>query len=302
MSLQLQNVSKFYGDQKALDAISFNISQGEIIGLLGPNGSGKSTLMKIITSFIQPDSGNIKVCGMDIQKNSIASRSKIGYLPEHNPLYLEMYVWEYLEFIAGIQLPRKLRKERVKKMIELTGLTKEQFKKIDQLSKGYRQRVGIAQALMNDPEVLILDEPTTGLDPNQLEEVRALIKEVGKNKTVILSTHIMQEVEALCDRTIILKDGKIVADQKTSELKNESADVYSVVVEFDVELKKESLFKIKNVLNVKFAKGKWVIETSVKEDIRPLIFQFAVEQGMHVLSMNKLEKSLKNVFQELTKK
>ncbi len=302
MSLQLQNVSKFYGNQKALDAITFSVSKGEIVGLLGPNGSGKSTLMKIITSFIQPDSGNIEICGIDIQKNSIASRAKIGYLPEHNPLYPEMYVWEYLEFIAGIQLPRKLRKDRIKKMIELTGLIEEQFKKIDQLSKGYRQRVGIAQALMNDPEVLILDEPTTGLDPNQLQEVRALIKEVGENKTVILSTHIMQEVEALCDRTIILKDGKIVADQKTSELKNKSADVYSVVVEFDAAVKKESLLQLENVSNVKFVKDKWVIETSVKEDIRPLIFQFAVEQGMHVLSMNKLEKSLENVFQELTKK
>jgi len=302
MSIQLQEVTKYYGKQKALDAVSFSVTKGEILGLLGPNGSGKSTLMKIITSFIPLDSGKIEVCGMDILKNSIATRRKIGYLPENNPLYPEMYVWEYLNFIAGIQLSRKLRNIRVEEMIDLTGLVDEESKKIADLSKGYRQRVGIAQALMYDPEVLILDEPTTGLDPNQLKEIRSLIKDIGKDKTVILSTHIMQEVEALCDRTIILKEGKIIADQKTSEIKSALSDVYSVIVEFDAYVEKRSLQKIKNVADVKFIKDKWVFETSGKEDIRPFIFQFAVENSIHVLSMNKLEKSLENVFQELTKK
>lgn len=302
MSLNLQEVSKYYGKQKALDNVTFSVAKGEIVGLLGPNGSGKSSLMKIITSFIPANSGKVEVCGMDIHENSIATRTKIGYLPEHNPLYPEMYVWEYLDFIAGIQMNRKSRKDRVEAMIGLTGLAVEQSKKIAELSKGYRQRVGIAQALMHDPEVLILDEPTTGLDPNQLKEVRALIKEIGKDKTVILSTHIMQEVEALCERTIILKDGKIVADQKTAELKRNSSDVYSVLVEFDSEVIKESLLKIKHVSGVEFINDKWVIETSSKEDIRPDIFELAVEQGIHVLSMNKLEKSLETVFQELTKK
>ncbi len=302
MSLKLQEVSKYYGKQKALDNVSFNVSNGEILGLLGPNGSGKSTLMKIITSFIPPDSGIIEVCGINNQYDSFATRKKIGYLPEHNPLYPDMYVWEYLEFIAGIQIPKNGRKTRIKDIIALTGLSDEQGKKISELSKGYKQRVGIAQALMSDPEVLILDEPTTGLDPNQLKEVRDLIKEIGKDKTVILSTHIMQEVEALCDRAIILKDGKIVADQKTSELKQESTDVYSVVVEFDADVKKENLLELGSITNVKFLKNKWVVEASGKEDIRPLIFQFAVKKGIHVLSMNKSEKSLERIFQELTKK
>lgn len=302
MSLKIQGVSKYYGQQKALDDVTFSVSKGEILGLLGPNGSGKSTLMKIITSFIQPDAGNVQVCEMDVQQNSLATRSKIGYLPEHNPLYIEMYVCEYLGFIAGIQLPIKNRKIRIKEVIKLTGLIEEQGKKISELSKGYRQRVGIAQALMCDPEVLILDEPTTGLDPNQLKEVRELIKEIGKNKTVILSTHIMQEVEALCKRAIILKNGKIVADQKTDELKKTFSDVYSIVVEFDANVTKESLLKIKNVSEAEFVNDKWVIEALGKEDIRPSVFELAVEQRIHVLSMNKLEKSLENVFQELTKK
>lgn len=302
MSLQLKGVSKYYGKQKALDNISFNVSKGEILGLLGPNGSGKSSLMKIITSFIPPDSGTIEVCGIDVQLNSMLTRSKIGYLPEHNPLYLDMYVWEYLSFIAGIQWPRKSRKKRVKEMIDLTGLQKEQSKIIADLSKGYRQRIGIAQALINNPEVLILDEPTTGLDPSQLKEIRALIKQIGKNKTVILSTHIMQEVEALCDRVIILKDGEIVADQKTAELKRMSSTVYSVVVEFDASIEKSDLMKIEKVSDAKKINDKWLVETSAKEDIRPLIFQFAVEKGIHVLSMNKLEESLENIFLELTKK
>jgi len=302
MSIQIEGITKYYGKQKALDNVTFNVTRGEILGLLGPNGSGKSTLMKIITSFISPDSGCVKVCELDIQTDSIASRSKIGYLPENNSLYPEMYVWEYLDFIAGIQLPRNKRKARIKEMIELTGLSIEQSKKISELSKGYRQRVGLAQALMHDPEVLILDEPTTGLDPNQLKEVRALIKEVGRNKTVILSTHIMQEVEALCERAVILKEGSVVANQKTNELKFDFSSTYSVVVEFDTYVEKLSLLQIEHVTDARFLKDKWVVEAKGNIDIRPLIFQFAVDQGMHVLSLNKLEKSLETVFRELTKK
>jgi len=301
MSVKVEGITKYYGQQKALDDISFEIRKGEILGLLGPNGSGKSTLMRIITSFIPPSLGSVQVCGIDVQKKSIEARRRIGYLPENNPLYPEMYIWEYLDFIAGIQIPRNKRKARIQELIELTGLSNEQSKKIAELSKGYRQRVGLAQALMYDPVVLILDELTTGLDPNQLQDVRSLIREIGKNKTVILSTHIMQEVEALCGRTIILKEGKIVADQKTIDLKASSKRTYSVIVEFDSEVKKELLLGIENVSEVRFTENKCLLESSTELDIRPVIFQFAVDQGIHVLSMNRLEKSLEEVFSELTK-
>lgn len=301
MSIKVHKITKFYGKQKALNDVSFEISKGEIVGLLGPNGSGKSTLMKIITSFIQPNSGNVEVCGIDVQQNSILTRKKIGYLPELNPLYTEMYVCEYLEFIASIQLAKNKRKNRIIELIDLTGLNNEQSKKISELSKGFRQRVGLAQALMNDPEVLILDEPTTGLDPNQLQDIRSLIKTIGKNKTVILSTHIMQEVEAICKRAIILKNGKIVTDKKTIDLKYASGNFYAIVVEFDAKVKKSDLLKIKHVTKVIFTKNKWILESTSENDIRPIIFQFAVDHGISVISMNKLEKSIENVFQELTK-
>ena len=218
MSITVKNITKLYGSQKALDQVSFSINPGEICGFLGPNGAGKSTMMKILTCFIPPSSGEASVCGFDILENSIDVRRKIGYLPENNPLYLEMYVREYLDFIAGIHQIKHKREERISEMIALTGLGLEQKKKIGALSKGYRQRVGLAQVLIHDPEVLILDEPTSGLDPNQLIEIRNLIQTIGKEKTVMLSTHIMQEVEAICDRTIIINRGKIVADDKTSNL------------------------------------------------------------------------------------
>jgi ABC-2 type transport system ATP-binding protein len=218
MSINVKNITKLYGSQKALDNVSFSINPGEICGFLGPNGAGKSTMMKILTCFIPPSSGEASVCGFDILENSIDVRRKIGYLPENNPLYLEMYVREYLDFIAGIHQIKHKREERISEMIALTGLSLEQKKKIGALSKGYRQRVGLAQVLIHDPEVLILDEPTSGLDPNQLIEIRNLILAIGKEKTVMLSTHIMQEVEAICDRTIIINRGKIVADDKTSNL------------------------------------------------------------------------------------
>src|SRR5574344_228623 len=218
MSISIQNLTKLYNEQKALDNVSLEINNGEIVGLLGPNGAGKSTMMKIITCFIPPTKGSVKVCGYDIFDNPMDVRKKIGYLPEHNPLYLDMYVREFLDFIAGVHGLGKQKKERIEQMVEMTGLTKEVNKKIGTLSKGYRQRVGIAQAMIHDPEVLILDEPTSGLDPNQLVEVRDLIKNAGKNKTVLLSTHIMQEVEAVCDRTIIINNGQVVADDNTKHL------------------------------------------------------------------------------------
>ena len=217
MSISIQNISKLYGTQRALDNVCLEINEKEVVGLLGPNGAGKSTLMKIITCFIPPTEGTVTVCGEDVFDNPMAVRSNIGYLPEHNPLYLDMYVREFLAFVAGLHKIKNI-KERVEQMVEQTGLTKEVNKKIGALSKGYRQRVGLSQALIHNPKVLILDEPTTGLDPNQLAEIRALIKEVGKEKTVMLSTHIMQEVEAVCSRTIIINNGKVVADDNTKQL------------------------------------------------------------------------------------
>ncbi len=217
MSISIHHITKLYGQQKALNDVSFNISSGEIVGFLGPNGAGKSTLMKIICCYLPPSEGNIKVCGLDVMEQAMEVRKKVGYLPEHNPLYLDMYVKEYLEFVGKFYHVKNL-KNRVGEMVEMTGLTVEQNKKIGQLSKGYRQRVGLAQAIIHDPEVLILDEPTTGLDPNQLSEIRTLIKELGKNKTVMLSTHIMQEVEAICERVIIINNGKIAADNSISQI------------------------------------------------------------------------------------
>jgi ABC-2 type transport system ATP-binding protein len=228
MSIEVRNVTKIYGEQKALDNVSLSIQPGEIVGLLGPNGAGKSTLMKIVTCFIPPDSGEVKVNGHDIFEESLAVREKVGYLPEHNPLYLDMYVKEYLDFIAGIHKLGKASKARIEEIIEITGLTMEQRKKIGALSKGYRQRVGLAQALIHDPEVLILDEPTSGLDPNQIQEIRALIRSIGKEKTVMLSTHMMQEVEAICDRAIIIHKGKIVADDSLENLGKKHGELEQV--------------------------------------------------------------------------
>lgn len=219
MSISIKNLTKVYGEQKALDNINIEIEQGQIVGLLGPNGAGKSTMMKILTCFIPPTEGEVKVCGYDIFDNPMQVRANIGYLPEQNPLYYDMYVREFLTFIAGIhKIDKKIRKQRVEEIIELTGISKEVNKKISMLSKGYKQRVGIAQALIHDPKVLILDEPTTGLDPNQLVEIRELIKQIGQTKTVLLSTHIMQEVEAVCSRVIIINNGKLVADDETKHL------------------------------------------------------------------------------------
>lgn len=299
MSIEVKNVFKYYGDQAALNDVSFKVNSGEIIAFLGPNGAGKSTMMKIITCFIPKTSGTVKVCGIDVEDDSIEVRKKVGYLPEHNPLYLDMYVKEYLDFTAGIY-KLKNRKERVKEMVNLVGLEKEQNKKIGMLSKGYRQRVGLAQAIIHDPEVLILDEPTSGLDPNQLVDIRQLIINIGKTKTVMLSTHIMQEVEAICDRVIIIKDGKIVADDTTKHIQNKEEKNQTIFVEFEQSATRNQLRQIPHVSNVKQIEGnKWLFEA--KQDIRAEIAKYAQKNNLLVLTMRVEEKSMEDVFKELTK-
>jgi len=301
MSIQVKNISKMYGRQKALSDISFSISSGEIVGFLGPNGAGKSTMMKIITCFIPQSEGSVSVCGFDVVEQSLDVRTKVGYLPEHNPLYTDMYVKEYLEYAGGAYHIPNIR-QRVAEMIDLTGLTNEQNKKIGELSKGYRQRVGIAQALIHDPEVLILDEPTTGLDPNQIVEIRELIKKIGKEKTVMLSTHIMQEVEAVCDRVIIVNNGEIVADAPTSEISNLAKTQNVIKVEFDKAVTAEELMKLKGVSNAVLIEGnQWQVFSNTSDDIRKEVFKHAVATDNYILAMMKEEQSLEKVFRELTK-
>jgi len=302
MSIQVQNITKIYGKQKALDSVSFNINDGEILGLLGPNGAGKSTLMKILSCFIPQTSGEAKVCDFDVLEQSIEVRKLVGYLPENNPLYLEMYVREFLLFIAGIHKLGNKRKSRVDEMIEITGLQEEQNKKIAALSKGFRQRVGLAQAMMHSPQVLILDEPTSGLDPNQIIEIRNLIKKIGEEKTVMLSTHIMQEVEAVCSRAIIINKGKIVADDLTENLHLLLVNKNIVTVEFNTQVTAELLKQINGIVKVKNRKGNiWELHSSTNDDVRTDIFHFAVKHNLTVLSMNKEDNSMEDVFHQLTK-
>ena len=302
MSIVIQSVTKFYGDQKALDNVSFEVKTGEIVGFLGPNGAGKSTMMKIITGFIPASSGKVLVNGLPVESDYAGVKRQIGYLPENNPLYPEMYVREYLGFVASIYRTGISKKKQTDDIIELTGLAPEQNKKIGSLSKGYRQRVGLAQALIHNPAVLILDEATTGLDPNQIVEIRNLIKEAGKEKTVLLSTHIMQEVEAICDRVIIIDRGVIVADEEKSK-------IYSVIkrprqiihVEFDKDTTDSVLGEIEKVHSVKrLRENLWLVEAESDEDIRPAIFNFAVKNNLTVLSLNKQESNLEEVFRHLT--
>ncbi|MCX6284625.1 MAG: gliding motility-associated ABC transporter ATP-binding subunit GldA [Bacteroidetes bacterium] len=315
MSISVNNITKIYGTQNALDSVSINIHPGEIVGLLGPNGAGKSTLMKILSCFIPPTSGEASVCGFDVLEQSIEVRKKVGYLPENNPLYLDLYVKEFLAFVAGTHHLKNSVKQRVDEMIALTGLQLEQHKKIGALSKGYRQRVGLAQALIHDPEVLILDEPTSGLDPNQLSEIRHLITEIGKEKTVMLSTHIMQEVEAICGRAIIIHKGRIVADDSTKNLQQITVSKTLIRVEFSSPVEKKILISIPGVKGMMLTGGHlehteakastlsalWLLESEAGMDIRADIFRFAVEKGLTVLSMQKEEQKLEEVFQELTK-
>lgn len=301
MSIKIDNITKIYGNQKALDQVSFEIKTGEIVGFLGPNGAGKSTMMKIITGFIAANSGDVYINDLNIKDSNIEVKKKIGYLPELNPLYYNMYVKEYLGFTAGLyQIKNKQLK--INELIELTGLSKEQHKKIEALSKGYKQRVGLAQALIHDPEVLILDEPTSGLDPNQIIEIRNLIANVGAKKTVMLSTHIMQEVEAICQRIIIINNGKIIADNTTDNIKQQSDQKYqTIIVEFNKDPEQNELKSITGVMQVmKAENNSWLIQCSLGKDLREDIFNFAVQNDLKVLSMLKKEKSLEEVFQELT--
>ena len=299
MSIEVKNVTKIYGEQKAFADVSFSIEPGNIVGFLGPNGAGKSTMMKIITCFLPQTSGSVSVCGYDVIENPIDVKRQVGYLPEHNPLYLDMYVKEYLDFVGGVYKIDN-RKARVKEMIDMVGLGIEQNKKIGALSKGYRQRVGLAQAIIHDPKVLILDEPTTGLDPNQLEEIRSLIKNIGRDKTIMLSTHIMQEVEAICDKTIIVNHGKIVANEKTQDLRRQQKKQIVLTVEFDKEVNVKDLQKIEGVDQVKSSNNNvWIFE--IKADaVRNNIFQFAMQKEIVVLSIQKEAQSLESVFKKLT--
>ena len=299
MSIEVQNISKSYGGQKALDNVSFSVKKGEIVGFLGPNGAGKSTLMKILTTFIAADEGTASVNGSDVSTDQKAVQLSVGYLPEHNPLYLDLYVREYLEFNADVY---KVAKIRIEEVIQLTGLSSESHKKIGQLSKGYRQRVGLATALLHNPDVLILDEPTTGLDPNQLVEIRNVIKNVGKDKTVFLSTHIMQEVEAICDRVIIIDHGKIVTDKKLDKLVSEEKEQI-IDVEFDKPIKESLLAKLAHIKSHKnTSENLWELTFNTEEDMRPKIFDFAQDNGLKTLQMSLKSKNLEQIFREKTKK
>lgn len=297
MSIEVQNISKSYGTQKALDNISFSVKKGEIVGFLGPNGAGKSTLMKILTTYLVADEGIAAVNGHDVNSNPKAVQQSIGYLPEHNPLYLDLYVREYLAFNADVY---KVSKGRIEEVITLTGLTAESNKKIGQLSKGYRQRVGLANALLHNPDVLILDEPTTGLDPNQLLEIRTVIKNAGKDKTVFLSTHIMQEVEAICDRVIIINKGQIVADKKLDHLI--TADKEQVIeVEFDYKIEEEAIARMPHLKSYKNTHDfSWELVFLADKDMRPTVFDFAHDNGLKTLQLNQKNKNLEAIFREIT--
>lgn len=301
MSVEVLSISRSYGPQKALDNVSFSVGRGEVVGLLGPNGAGKSTLMKIITCYIPQDSGQVTVCGLDVVTDSLEVRRKIGYLPENNPLYLDMYVREFLAFVAGLYKLGRQTPVRVREMLELTGLGPESHKMIGALSKGYRQRVGLAQALIHDPEVLILDEPTSGLDPNQLTGIRQLIKEIGRDKTVMLSTHIMQEVEAICDRVVILHKGRMVADAPTGEVRTMDRAGNIVRVEFDRPPDSVALKAVEGVADIVSAgKNRFRVFARSAGDIRPALFRFAVDHQLVILSMTRAEQSLEEVFRQLT--
>ena len=302
MSIKVSSVSKVYGSQIAVNDISFEAKNGEIIGFLGPNGAGKSTMMKILTGFLKPDSGEVFVNYIDVLKNPIQAQKTIGYLPENNALYKDMYVREYLHFCASVFKLSMLNNLTVKEQIEIcikkVGLQSESHKKIHQLSKGYQQRVGIAAAILHNPTVLILDEPTTGLDPNQLAEIRTLIKELGKEKTVLFSTHIMQEVEAVCDRVIIVKKGEILVNELLKNLQKNSLQIIEVV--FDLNVAKEIINKIPNVISAKKSENQWQITFDTQKDMRSKIFDFAQENNLKILELSSKNKNLETFFREVT--
>jgi len=302
MSIIVENITKLYGKQKALDQVSFTVEPGQVVGFLGPNGAGKSTMMKIISCFIPQTDGRVTVDGFDVNDQPVEVRRNVGYLPEHNPLYLDMYVKEFLTFVGGIQLPKADISKRVKEMIDITGLGPEQSKKIGALSKGYRQRVGLAQSMIHNPSVLILDEPTTGLDPNQLVEIRQLIRTIGKEKTVILSTHVMQEVEAICDRVIIINKGKIVADDTTQLLQQQAADQGVIIVEFDKTVQEGLLKKVNGLVSAELIRtNTWKLKGRKGTDIRQEIFRFSNENGLSILTLQKEESNIESVFHQLTR-
>ncbi|HET7818616.1 MAG TPA: gliding motility-associated ABC transporter ATP-binding subunit GldA [Bacteroidia bacterium] len=301
MSVVVENITKEYGTQKALNNISFHVNSGEVVGFLGPNGAGKSTTMKILTCFLPQTSGKASVCGFDVNEDSLGVRKNVGYLAENNPLYYDMYVKEYLSFVASLHTLNNIA-ERIKEIISITGLEVEQRKKIGALSKGYKQRVGLAQALIHDPKVLILDEPTSGLDPIQLVEIRNVIKKIGQEKTVMLSTHIMQEVEAMCDRVIIISKGTIVADKPTAELKQSYSNQATITVEFNGITTRSALTAIEGVSDAKNSSGNtWQITAIGDKDIRTDLFNFAVKNNLAVLTIHKEEQKLEDIFKELAK-
>lgn len=303
MSIEVKNLTKEYGNQKAVDDVSFSVSSGEIAGFIGPNGAGKSTTMKILTGFILNYEGTALINGVDIRSGMLDAKKIIGYLPEHNPLYLEMYVKEYLSFVAGIyKIPNQ--KGRIDEMIETLGLTREYKKQIQSLSKGFRQRVGLASALIHDPHVLILDEPTTGLDPNQIVEIRNLIKQVGKDKTIMLSTHIMQEVDAICDRIVIIDNGRIIADGNSQNVRNTVVEKKAtIIIEFESAINTDQLVSIGGVTAATSIGGnKYLIESPAGVDKRKELFNWAVSSSNAILGMQKMERSLEDVFRELTAK
>lgn len=301
MSVNVQQLTKIYGNQRAIDQVTFTAQKGEVLGFLGPNGAGKTTTMKILTGFIPQSEGVAEVCGFDVEKEPLQVQARVGYLPEHNPVYKDLYVKEYLNFVAGLHKIKNAKK-RVAELIEMTGLGREQHKLIGSLSKGYRQRVGLSQAMLHDPEVLILDEPTSGLDPNQLVEIRSLIKQLGQEKTVIFSTHIMQEVQALCNRVLIINKGKIVANDPIDQLQQRIQGQTVVTVEFLEKINAATLNRIKNVSKVNaIANNRWQLTATGEQDIRPEVFRFAVQQNLTLLEMQKETYSVEDVFQQLTK-
>lgn len=303
MSVEVRDLTKVCGKQVAVNRISFNARPGDIMGFLGPNGAGKSTTMKIITGYLPPTTGVAIVCGLDVENKPLEVKKKIGYLPENNPLYLDMYVHEFLDFAGSLYIPSKKKlKNAIKEMVEICSLTKEQNKKIGALSKGYRQRVGLAQALLHNPPVLILDEPTTGLDPNQIIEIRELIKNVSKEKTVIFSTHIMQEVQALCNKVVIINKGRIVADDMPEKLQISETEAIRIVVEFKENADVSALKKIKGVIEVKqFKDFEYLVTTAKESDVRPDLFMFATQHGLTLIRLNQLDSSMEDVFRQLTK-
>ncbi len=302
MSISVENVSKVFGSQRTLDDVSFIVNSGEIVGFIGPNGAGKSTLMKIICALMTPTSGEVHINGINVSLNAIEIRRLLGYLPENNPLYPDLYIQEFLHYVAGLYgLGNRIHK-RVREVIGLTGLEPEMHKKIGLLSKGYRQRVGLAQAILHDPEILILDEPTTGLDPNQIVEIRNLISALGKEKTVILSTHIMQEVEAICQRVVIINKGKIIANDLTGNISRLSGlESHTTVVEFREEINPEILRDLQGMIGLRqLRSGTWLIETTGDLDIREELFRLAVKNSLVILSLHKKDRKLEDVFRELT--